>query len=154
MTDQRFLIFCAISLLVGCGQSVSTTAPVSISGGNDGTVMLSVTSDPRQNPQSVDMAMKLAGFSVDEGRRVVIFFNVKGVTVPTNNLPDDLAFQEDTPLKEQLATLIQRGVDVHVCPICMKALGVNESDLIDGAKVTTRPSLFANIGSDTAVFTY
>ena len=36
----------------------------------------------------------------------------------------------------------------------MKALGVEESDLIDGAKVTTRHSLFANIDANTAVFTY
>ena len=100
------------------------------------------------------MAMKLAGFSLEEGRHVVMFFNVKGVWIPSNALADDLAFQEDQPIKTQLADLIQRGVDVDVCPICMKALGVEESGLIDGANVTTRHSLFANIDANTAVFTY
>jgi predicted peroxiredoxin len=118
------------------------------------TVLFSVTSDVNEDPQAVDMALKLAGFSLDEGRHVVMFFNVKGVTIPSNALADDFAFQQDKPIKMQLVDLIQRGVDVHVCPICMKALGVGESDLIEGAKVTTRPGLFANINANTAVFTY
>lgn len=137
----------------GCGGaptvSVTPTPP-----DTSATVLLSVTSDADTDLQSVDMAMKLAGFSLDEGRHVVMFFNVKGVTVPSSKLSDDFAYQENEPVKVQLAALIERGADVHVCPICMKALSVEESDLMAGAKVTTRPSLFANIGANTAVFTY
>jgi predicted peroxiredoxin len=137
----------------GCGRapSASVTPP---SSDTASTVLLSVTSDANEEPMAVNMAMKLAGFSLDEGRHVVMFFNVKGVTIPSKALADDVSFQEDKPIKTQLADLIERGVDVHVCPICMKALGVGESDLIEGAKVTTRPGLFANINANTAVFTY
>lgn len=117
-------------------------------------VLLSVTSDAKQSPQSVDMAMKFAGLSLDEGRKVVMFFQVQGVTCPTKDFPNDFAFQENNPIKLQLQMLIERGVDVHVCPICMKSLDVQAEDLIVGAKVTTRPSLFENIGATTAVFTY
>lgn len=117
-------------------------------------VLLNVTSGADADPQAVDMAMKLAGFSLDEGRPVAMFFNVKGVTVPSSLLADDFKYQENTPIKQQLAKLIERGADVHVCPICMKALGVEESSLMEGAKVTTRPSLFANINANTVVFTY
>lgn len=137
----------------GCRRapSASVTSPSSDAAS---TVLFSVTSDANENPQAVDMALKLAGFSLDEGRHVVMFFNVKGVTISSNALADDFAFQQDKPIKRQLADLIQRGVDVHVCPICMKALNVGESDLIEGEKVTTRPNLFANINANTAVFTY
>lgn len=142
-----------LSLACGCSSTTSSmTGPPAAQ--EQPIVLLSVTSDASQQSQSVDMAMKLAGFSLDEGRRVVMFFNVQGVTLPTHSFPDDLAFQQNSPLKEQLAKLIERGVDVHVCPICMKALGVEETDVMEGAKVTTRPSLFANIGANTAVFTY
>ena len=79
---------------------------------------------------------------------------VKGVTIPSQAFPADFAYKDNSPIKEQLADLIERGVDVHVCPICMKAHGVEASDLLEGAKVTTRPDLFANIGPGTAVFTY
>jgi predicted peroxiredoxin len=142
----------AVSLaLCGCGPG----APAAASAAPGETiVLLSVTSDAQQDPQSVDMAMRFAGFALDEGRRVFMFFNVKGVKIPSSHLADDFAYEQSSPLKEQLAALIQRGADVHVCPVCMKALGVNEGDLMEGAKVTTRASLFANIQPATVVFTY
>lgn len=140
-------------LVAGCNNhQAGGSAPAAASA--PATVLLSVTSDATANPQSVDMAMKLAGFSVDEGRQVVMFFNVKGVLFPSQKTAADLAFKENEPLQKQLSKLIARGVDVHVCPICMKALGVEKSDLLAGAKVTTRPALFKHIGSGTAVFTY
>lgn len=150
----RILILASVLLFEwGCSRppSASVMRP---SSDVASTVMFSVTSDANEDPQAVDMALKLAGFSLDEGRHVVMFFNVKGVTIPSNTLADDFAFQQDKPIKRQLADLIQRGVDVHVCPICMKALGVEDSDLMEGAKVTTRPGLFANISANTTVFTY
>ncbi len=149
---------CTLSLavlLAGCAPAPPPPPPMPATAPNTAsTVLLSVTSDAVEDPQAVDMAMKLAGFSLDEGRKVVMFFNVKGVTVPVNAFSDDFAFQENEPIKTQLLDLIQRGADVHVCPICMQALEIEESALIDGAKVTTRPNLFANIGPETAVFTY
>jgi predicted peroxiredoxin len=149
------LILLLLISVVGAGcHERASKAPGGSARSTDSTVLLSVTSDAQANPQAVDMAMKLAGFSLDEGRRVVMFFNVKGVTIPVTGFPEDFAFQENSPIRTQLSDLIERGVDVHVCPICMKALSVEESDLIEGAKVTTRASLFANIGSETSVFTY
>lgn len=145
----------AVALLnvLGCSQTPPADATADSSQAA-ATVLLSVTSDAGAKPQSVDMALKLAGFTLDEGRRAVLFFNVKGVTIPSKSLGDEFAFQQEKPIHDQLAELIQRGADVHVCPICMKALGVAETDLIEGAHVTTRPSLFANITADTVVFTY
>ena len=118
------------------------------------TVLVSVTSDIDTDPQKVDMALKIAGFSLDEGRKVALFFNVKGVNVPHADLDESLAFQDQDPFRTQLQQLIEKGAEVHVCPICMKSLGVEESHLMEGAQVTTRPGLFAHIGGDTAVFTY
>jgi predicted peroxiredoxin len=143
----------SLILLLGCNGSTQVNAMPSASN-EIPIVLLSITSDANENPQSIDMAMKLAGFSLDEGRKVVMFFNVKAVTIPVKNFSDDFAFQTNDPIKSQLMDLIKRGVDVHVCPICMKALGVKDSDVLQGAKVTTRPSLFANIQANTVVFTY
>jgi len=119
-----------------------------------GAVFISVVSDVDKNPQAIDMALKLAGFSLDEDRQVFMFFNVKGVTVPTKEFDETNAFGENEPIKKQLMALIERGATVHVCPICMKALGVEADDIVEGAEVTTRPKLFAKITGDTVVFTY
>ncbi|MBN1912121.1 MAG: DsrE family protein [Pirellulales bacterium] len=101
----------------------------------------------------VTMALQLAGHALDDGRKVVLFFNVRGVDVPTTKLPDDLAFH-DKPVKKLLTDLIDRGAEVHVCPHCMKALGIDAKDLLPGVQVTNREKLFANLGPNTNVFSY
>lgn len=160
MSRHVLILTCLIAVAAGCENAAappatnSTPTAAAAESPTDGSiVLLSVTGDGSEDAQPLDMAMKLAGFSLDEGRQVVMFFNVKGVRVPTASFSSDVAFQ-DTPVKEQLAALIERGADVHVCPICMKALGVEASDLVEGAQVTTRSKLFATIGNRTAVFTY
>ncbi|MCH2125252.1 MAG: DsrE family protein [Pirellulaceae bacterium] len=148
--------------LVGTAGCRPVDSPVAVNAGassesevaDKSIVLVSVQSDAQEDPQSVDMAMKLASFSLDEGRQVALFFNVKGVTCPTTDFPESFAFQENDPLRSQLIALINRGAEIHVCPICMKALGVEAADILSGAEVTTRAKLFANIGPDTSVFTY
>ena len=157
MQTQRiglFLFSLALFSFSGCGESAPASSAAAPAKPAQTTVFLSVASDINEKPQSVDMAMKFAGFSLAENKKVVMFFNVKGVHIPTAGLSEELAFGENEPIKKQLAQLIEKGVEVHVCPICMKALDVEEGDLMEGAQVTTRPGLFAHIGSDTVVFTY
>ncbi|GAB4137942.1 MAG: hypothetical protein Tsb009_05730 [Planctomycetaceae bacterium] len=102
----------------------------------------------------LDMALKLAGFALDEGRDVVIFFNIRGVNVAKKSFDKELKFKDNDTITAQLEKLIERGAKVHVCPICMKVYDVKDEEIIEGALVTTRPKLFKNIGSNTAVFSY
>ncbi|MEE3371831.1 MAG: DsrE family protein [Planctomycetota bacterium] len=148
------LLYCCVP---GCSPANRSASQSATGESSSSTVLVNVTSaveGDKGRPQAVDMALKLAGFALDEGRSVALFFNVKGVHVPTRKLPSDLAFQDNLPIAKQLAKLIERGAEVHVCPICMKALGVEAADVMEGAQVTTRPKLFAHIGANTAVFTY
>ncbi|MBB75366.1 MAG: hypothetical protein CMJ75_12730 [Planctomycetaceae bacterium] len=148
------LFYCCV---LGCSPANRSASQSATGASSSSTVLVNVTSGvegDQGQPQAVDMALKLAGFALDEGRTVALFFNVKGVHVPTRTLPSDLAFQDNLPIVKQLAKLIERGAEVHVCPICMKALGVEEADVMKGAQVTTRPKLFAHIGANTSVFTY
>lgn len=151
--NMRAIVFVGLAAamlipLTGCQKK-------NVSGSSAKTVFfLNVTRDGSDDPQRLDMAMKLAGFALDEKRDVFIFFNVKGVHVPSKSFSGDVKFKDNDPIKDQLAKLIERGAVVHVCPICMKALDVKEDNLIEGSSVTTRPNLFAEIGANTSVFTY
>ena len=134
--------------LVGIGTGVEKAVPQPQS-----IVLFNITSDGAHNPHPVTMALQLAGHALDDGREAVLFFNVSSVRVPTKSFPADLAFSAK-PIAQLLADLAQRGADIHVCPHCMKALGVTAEDLIPEAKVTNREMLFAKIGPNTTVFTY
>lgn len=116
-------------------------------------LFLNITSGAEDDPHAVTMALQLAGHALDDGRDVVLFFNVRGVDVPTIDLPEDVAFG-DRPVRELLVELLDRGADVHVCPHCMKAMDIEAGDLIPGAIVTDRDKLFAKLGTNTVVFSY
>jgi predicted peroxiredoxin len=120
---------------------------------DESILFLNIISDGKEDPHSVTMALQLAGHAIDYGKKVVLFFNVRAVTVPTKNFPDDLAFH-DKPIKSLLKELMAKGANVQVCPHCMKALNVKAEDLIEGAQVTDREKLFSQLGSNTNVFTY
>ena len=126
--------------------SLSETEPTPV-------LLLNVTADPLEDPHSVTMALQLAGHGLDDGRDVVLFLNVRAVPVATTDLPGDLSFHAE-PIEALLTDLVSRGAEVHVCPHCMKALGIPESALIDGAQVTSREALFARLTPETNVFTY
>ena len=100
------------------------------------------------------MGLTFAGFCVDEGYDVNIFLNVKGVKLATNEFSDEAAFKNHSPMKKQLVALKQRGVQIHVCPVCMKDFEIAEGNIIPEAFVTNKPKLFAKLGGDTLVFTY
>jgi predicted peroxiredoxin len=140
---------CGLLAVAACAR---TTPEVPAESGPQ-VMFFNITSGAEEDAHSVTMALQLAGHALDAGRDVVLFFNVRGVGVPTTALADDLAFHA-TPVKQLLGDVMQRGAAVHVCPHCMAALDIEEADLVPGAVVTNRESLFAKLGSNTNVFTY
>ncbi len=132
-------------------------------GGQEGTnvrtpashplILFNIMSSATEDPHAVTMAVQLAGHALDDGRDVVLFFNVRGVDIPTAAFPGDIAFR-DEPIKHLLRSLSERGAEIHVCPHCMDAKGVDAEDLIPEALVTDREKLFSKITSNTVVFTY
>ena len=152
------LVAVSLSLTAGCTQPSAKT-PASPS--TDATTpdakriaVISITSDPNKDLQKVNMGLTFAGFCVDEGYDVNIFLNVAGVKLATNSFSNELAFKNHSPLKQHLVALAKRGVQIHVCPVCMKDFEIAGDDIIPEAFVTDKPKLFAKLGADTMVFTY
>lgn len=142
---------------VGCTESKTpeNVASPSVTPSAEGKIaLISIISDPLVDAQEVNMGLTFAGFCVDEGYDVNIFLNVKGVKLATNKFSAEAAFKDHSPMKKQLMKLKERGVQIHVCPVCMKDFEIKNSDIIPEAFVTDKPKLFSKLGSDTMVFTY
>jgi predicted peroxiredoxin len=151
-----FVLAGIAALLGGCGpmhKAQTETSMASVHEVGKPILLLNVVSDPREDPHAVTMALQLAGHALDDGRHVVLFFNVKGVNAATRSLDPELAHRAE-PIGQMLADLVERGVEVQVCPHCMKAEGIRADQLIDGATKTDRATLFSRIGPNTVVFTY
>ena len=78
---------------------------------------------------------------------VTIFLNVEGVRIADKNIPEH-KHSTGKSLKEMLASFMNAGGKVIVCPMCMKNVGgLSKDDLIEGVVVggsdVTWPALFA-----------
>ena len=116
------------------------------------TLFLNITSG-KSAPHPVTMALSLASQALTKGKDVVLFFNVAGVDVPTENLPPELGI-EGGSVRHSLEELIQRGAVVLVCGHCMHYLGIDEATLMPGVVIADPALLFARLGPDTVALTY
>lgn len=152
------LVAILVAFAVGC-ENPSTNSPTngnaaSPAKSQDKIALISITSEPEVDLQEVNMGLTFAGFCADEGYDVNIFLNVKGVKLATHNFPESVKFKNHRPLKQQLMDLSGRGVQVHVCPVCMKDFEIPKDEIIPEAFVTDKPKLFGKLGPNTVVFTY
>jgi len=117
------------------------------------TLLLNVISG-KEDLHAVTMAMQLANHGLNDNRNVVLFLNVRGPELASRELSNAFAFGENPPVRKMLADLIANGAQVLVCPACAKVMGVKEDELVAGAKLATRESLFGNLDANAVVFTY
>jgi predicted peroxiredoxin len=101
------------------------------------------------------MALSFSNNALKRGHPVTVFLNVEAVRIADTTLPQGTnSVTGKTPI-EMLKGLIADGATVIVCPMCMKAAGVQPGDLVAGAQMgkpeLTLPRLF---GDDTQVISY
>jgi predicted peroxiredoxin len=148
------LLLVAVPLTTGCTRQSGSAPSTNATESGAKLALISITSDPNTDLQKVNMGLTFAGFCVDEGYDVNIFLNVEGVKLATNSFSNELRFKDHSPLKQHLVSLAERGVHVHVCPVCMKDFEITSDEIIPEAFVTDKPRLFAKLGADTMVFSY
>ena len=152
---QRLILNLLVVAMIGLsGCQSENQSPASSPASGEKIAVISITSDAQQDPQAVNMGLTFANFCADEKYQVAIFFNVKGAQLPTKSFPDDFRYLEHEPLKAQIKALAAKGVEIHVCPVCMKDLQITDAQIMEEAFVTTKPKLFSKLGPDTMVFTY
>lgn len=94
---------------------------------DEGSLFVNLTTD---EPHRASMALRFSEAMMERGHPLAIWLNDKGVLLAAKDQADKLGEQQ-----KALATMIEKGATVLVCPYCMKHYGVAEADLIDGAKL-------------------
>jgi predicted peroxiredoxin len=140
-----------LPLLAACAGETKTDGPTASAPARR-PVLINVTSG-MDDRHAVTMALQLAGHAVDQHRAVTLFFNVKGVAVCVEGVPM-IGHKQTWMIADRIAELQQHGAIVLVCPHCMKAMGITQADLIEGARIATADALFGAVDRGAAVFTY
>ena len=151
-TAKGVLVVAAVVVL-GLGFTLSERSAIAQQSAAKGTILFNVTSG-QNDLHAATMAMQLAGHSLDDGRDVIIFLNVRAPVFASKKVEGELSFHGNPDVPTMLKDLMKRGAKVLVCPHCMDAMDVTEADLIAGAKPATRESLLGPLGPNAVVFSY
>ncbi len=85
---------------------------------------------------------------------VTIFLNIDGVRVADKNLPE-YKNANGKSTKEMLSAFMKAGGRVIVCPMCMKAAGINKGELIEGVEMGGADVTWSALSADgTKVMSY
>lgn len=115
------------------------------------TVVFNFTSGS-DNILQIESGFHVAEDALNNGRRVVLFFNGRGVTIPTRRLSPDLRLGDERALWLILRDLINRGAEVIVARDSARILNMEDGEFIPEAYLGV--NVFQKIPDDTVVFTY
>jgi predicted peroxiredoxin len=133
----RQLALAAVCLVLALG---ATFAPIVAQAQDKPALFINVTDE---DPWKVAMAAFFGtNFALKQGHKpVVIFVNVQATPLFHKNKANVRAEQFGRTVHEMVREFQAAGGKVLVCPVCMKALGIAEGDLIEGAEVASVKSV-------------
>jgi sulfur relay (sulfurtransferase) complex TusBCD TusD component (DsrE family) len=95
--------------------------------GASGPLFVNLTTD---DSHRASMAITFGQNQLERGHPLTIFLNDKGVLIGSKS--NAAKFQSQ---QKAIGELMNKGVVVLICPMCMKHYGVKEADLLPGLKV-------------------
>jgi predicted peroxiredoxin len=93
-----------------------------------------------EDPQRVLMALNMAKMMSDD-KAVLLYLDIKGVFVALNDAPD-IQFKAFPSSHQLLNELKEKGVEVIVCPGCLKAAEKTPEDVQDWVKIASKERFF------------
>ncbi len=99
----------------------------------------------REDVHAVSMALALARSALDEGRRVVVLFNVASPIFASSKLGDDVREADFPPVRQMVRDVVTRGGNVLVCGHCAAVTRVDGSTLLPGVTLANHGNVLAAI---------
>jgi predicted peroxiredoxin len=94
-----------------------------------------------EDPQRVLMALRMAEV-MSEDKDVLVYFDIKAVHVVLKDA-ENITMEGDFPDSQgQLSNLIEKGIQLQVCPGCLKAAGKKPEDVMDGVGIADKEDFF------------
>ena len=116
--------FTFVALFFFMAQAAAADAPKT-------RLLLNLTSDDVWTNQ---MALGYANKAMDMGYELVVFLNVRAVTLAHRSVPQPVEPQRQMTARDELTALMARGARVFVCPSCTRRAGMSQEDWIDGVE--------------------
>lgn len=81
------------------------------------------------------VAFVVANAAIASEKDVVVFLNIEGTRLSQVGYADDIHEAGFAPLKDLITSFVDAGGKIFVCSPCFKKRGLDENNLIPGAKI-------------------
>jgi predicted peroxiredoxin len=108
-----------------------------------------------EDPDRVTVAFLVAAAAVERGRPVTMFLTKEAVRLALPGYAQAIESAGAPPVARLFEQFCAGGGEMLVCPICFNARRLDESSLVDGARMGGATPLWEWIGDgDATVFSY
>jgi len=96
----------------------------------------------------------IANAAVASDKETVVFLSIEGTRLSQKGYADDIHEEGFAPLKELIANFAAAGGTIYVCSPCFKKRGLDEDNLVDGAKIVGGAKLVEFMGEAVPSISY
>jgi predicted peroxiredoxin len=107
-----------------------------------------------EDADKVTVAFLVATAALTKGKRVAMFLTKEAVRLGLPGYADAIESAGAPPVERLFAQYIEGGGELLVCPICFNARALDESALIENARLAGATPLWDWIGEGATVFSY
>lgn len=120
------------------------------------SVIVNISTGINENPEKMMLALFTAESALAAGKRVLMFVSLDAVNAMYPRGVENVIPCDDCPSLEKLTRQVVRaGVEIYVCPVCLKARHLEAADLVEPAEPAGTARMLEWIGDrDATVFSF
>jgi uncharacterized protein len=89
----------------------------------------------KNDTDKATVAFVVANAAVASDKETIVFLSIEGTRLSQKGYADDIHEEGFAPLKELIANFAAAAGVIYVCSPCFKKRGLDENNLVDGAKI-------------------
>jgi len=89
----------------------------------------------KNDTDKATVAFVVANAAVASDKQTVVFLSIEGTRLSQKGYADGIHEEGFAPLNDLMASFVEAGGEIYVCSPCFKKRGLDENNLVDGAKI-------------------
>ena len=118
-----------------------------------GKFCVSIT-NAKNDPDRATVGFVVANAAVGSDQETMVFLSTEGSRLAVQGYADDIHEEGFSPLQELMTNFVNAGGTILVCSPCFKKRGLDEGQLIPGAKIVGGAKLVEFLADGSPCITY
>ena len=106
------------------------------------------------NTDKATVGFVVANAAVASDKETVVFLSIEGTRLSQKGYADNIHEEGFAPLKDLMASFAEAGGTIYVCSPCFKKRGLDEDNLVAGAKIVGGAKLVEFMGDGVPSLSY